>query len=443
MKLSTINLALLGFIFCLTSNAFAQKKGDKSALFLNYTFEKFNSKDIEISDPGQIGLFKGLKPSTSFPADAFYGSGDFGVGNNMYGFANPIDFKNERFQGGDDKLFASDEGKNEGYAGIVTYKPGKAQKEKSFITIPFTDKSGKNVNMIKDKMYCIEFSISLAEASKYATNNIGMMFVKKVEEYQTDNVEEEGGPINAEEGRILFNYKNKVYNAYSGWDKVCNVYKARGDEKGIVIGNFYINDQTKAEVQKKIVKLEEGADAATVMPMAYYYIDNIRIKEVDSKDKCYCIKKDSTSRWVPSPTEIATEPVESEKLSPKENVEAQVIFYAQGEKKLSPAGKKCLSFLVKYLNDNPNSGVTIVAHNDRVEDSLALELEDEKDQLTDLSSQRANWIKDRLVEDFNISTSRIEIDNKHSEEPNKDLYQEEDDEDTKLARDRRVTFIIK
>ena len=109
MKLSTINLALLGFIFCLTSNAFAQKKGDKSALFLNYTFEKFNSKDIEISDPGQIGLFKGLKPSTSFPADAFYGSGDFGVGNNMYGFANPIDFKNERFQGGDDKLFASDE----------------------------------------------------------------------------------------------------------------------------------------------------------------------------------------------------------------------------------------------------------------------------------------------------------------------------------------------
>jgi outer membrane protein OmpA-like peptidoglycan-associated protein len=72
-----------------------------------------------------------------------------------------------------------------------------------------------------------------------------------------------------------------------------------------------------------------------------------------------------------------------------------------------------------------------------------LELEDEKEQLTDLSSQRANWIKDRLVEDFNISTSRIDIDDKHSEEPNNDLYQDEDDEDTRLARDRRVTFIIK
>jgi hypothetical protein len=74
----------------------AQKKGEKTVLFYKYTFDKFSTDEVEISEPGKIDMLFGLKPSTSFPADVFYGSGDYGAGANIYGYALPIDPKNER-----------------------------------------------------------------------------------------------------------------------------------------------------------------------------------------------------------------------------------------------------------------------------------------------------------------------------------------------------------
>ena len=80
-----ILLGLLGFMAIQPLQA--QKKGEKSVLFFKYTFDKTSSDEVEISEPGGISLLKGLKPSTSFPADAFAGTGDFGVGANLYGYA--------------------------------------------------------------------------------------------------------------------------------------------------------------------------------------------------------------------------------------------------------------------------------------------------------------------------------------------------------------------
>ncbi|MCF8219914.1 MAG: hypothetical protein K9I97_00360 [Cryomorphaceae bacterium] len=456
MKRNIFNGLVLCASLVLTFHAAAQgKKGEKTARFFKYTFDEFSGDEVEVSEPGQIFLLKGIKASTSFPADVFYGTGEFGAGVNMYGYALPVDPKTERFEGNDKNTFiTTDDLKdgNKGYAGIITYKPGKLQKEKSFITIPFSD--GKSTKtMIKGKKYCIELSISLAEASKYATNNIGMMFVKEPSQYQIEVAEgEESGPINVEADRIVYNYKNKVYDSYSGWDKVCGVYVAKGDEKGVVIGNFLFNEQTQAVVQKKIAINKQERDASTgeyteipsVLAMAYYYVDNLRIKEVSENEPCNCVKVDTSASQVEfSKVVITKEPVVSEKMSDNEKIAAQVIYYAFGDKKANEVGKACIEYVAEYLKANPSKKVIIHAHNDEVEDSLAAAYEDFRETLENLDEQRGDYIKTRLMEKYAISENQITIIAENAEKPNDaEMSGDESSEDRelKLAYDRRVVF---
>jgi len=454
MRINFVKNTLLCAVLVSISAVNAQKKGDKAAKFLNYTFDKLNDNNAEVSEAGQIGLLKGLKPSSHFPADAYQGSGDFGIGQNIYGYAKPLLFSEEKFEGDDANLFRYGE-QNLGYAGIVTYKQNKASKERSYITIPFTDETGKkSIKMTAGKMYCIEMSVSMAEASKFSTNNIGIMFVKNVGDYQTDNVEEMSGPFldDNTSGRIIYNTKNRVYNSYGGWDKVCNIYRAKGDETALVIGNFASNEKTKYEVNKKLdpKKMErvgeEFAEVPATLPMAYYYIDNVRIKEVDSKEKCYCIKRDTTTMIQPSRVVITKDFSISEKLSEVQNIEAQVIYYAQGENKPDETGKEIIEYIGNYLKENEGVSIEIISHNDRAEDSLALEYSTDEDiveKYGNLSEKRMEYIKQRFIERFEISPSRISSQTKGADEENTKETPKDAEIEMKMAYNRRVTFVIK
>lgn len=444
---------MLSFIG-ITTICVAQKKGDKSAKFLNFTFDKLVDPNEEITEPGLIGRLKGLKPSSQYPADAYYGSGEYGIGSNINGYAKPIAFTEEKFEGNDATLFRYGD-KNLGYAGIVTYKQGKSAKERSYITIPFMDESGKKpVKMVAGKLYCIEMSISLAEASKFSTNNIGIMFVKNVGDYQTENIEEPSGPFYDDNtsGRIVYHHKkNRIYNSYGGWDKVCNTYKAKGDETGLVIGNFASNDKTKYETNKKIdskkmeMDGEENAAVPAILPMAYYYVDNVRIKEIDTKDKCYCMKQDTTSAIQLSRTVITKDFVVAEKSTEKQNIENQIVYYGQGEKTPDETGLKIIEYVGTYLKSHPDAVVEIISHNDIIEDSIASEnLDDQEivEKFGDLSEKRADFVKLRLNETYEIPSDQITITSLGAEVNNKE-GEGALDEDLKLAYNRRITFKIK
>ena len=438
------------------------KKDDKTKAFLNFTFEDLlEGDDAEISDAGMINAVKGLGFSSLTPADLFHAGNDFGVNSNAYGFAKPIDPTSERFEGGDEKLFATSkeiEKGNNTYAGIITYKPGKLQDERSYITIPFTDKSGKPVTMIEGKTYCIEMSISMAEASKYATNNIGMMFVDKIGTYQFTQEEveswEEGKEVKtyiASNSNVIYNYKNKVYDSYAGWDKVCNVYKATKKKDGVIIGNFNTNDPKVTKVLQQTVKkkIEDGADEVALEPMAYYYIDNIRIKEVQNKNECNCFKQDTSAASVEfSKVVISKEPVIDEGLSDAENLEAQVVYFGFGEKSLDESGKRCIQMLADYMKKNPTHNIQIIAHNDKGEDSLAREFEEFKEQLEDLDVQRGEFIQGYVSERFGINKERFSVDARNASEPNTEAFNSDEvqvsEEDLELqwAYNRRVTFKI-
>ena len=420
-------LSSLFILIGLSLNAQRTGKGDKTKAFLNFTFEDFTEEGT-ISEPSQIGMLKNVYSPTSIGADLFNlnSPGDFGVGQNLYGLALPIEASYERLGEVDKNLFDKNlKGGGDGYAGIVTYKPGKLSKERSYITIPFI--SGKDkLKMTKGMKYCIEFSVSLGESSKYATNNIQMLFSKDLMEEATD------GLVAKEAGRTLSNYKNRVYAGFFGWEKVCAMYEAKGDEVCLVIGNFETNEETKVEQQKK------PKDSETeVLPHAYYFIDNVRIKEVNSKEQCNCYAADTTEIAEVYSTLIYDKtPILTDKMTSAQKIQEQVAYFGFGKKSYTESGKESFNFIIAEMNANPSMRIEITGHNDKKEDEVA----EQNQELTNMARKRAEAIKSYFVRQ-GIDETRIVVLSNSSAEPSLEI-QSDDDKEVRDAKSRRVMFKV-
>ena len=116
------------------------------------------------------------------------------------------------------------------YAGIVGYSYND-KVPRSYLTTTLSKP------LVKGLKYCFSMHINLAEASKYASNQIGAHFSKKGLES-----EDKKALINA--SHILHSQK-KIVNAMYGWEKICGTYIAEGGEKYITIGNFSTNESTQ------------------------------------------------------------------------------------------------------------------------------------------------------------------------------------------------------
>ena len=109
-------------------------------------------------------------------------------------------------------------------------------------------------------------------------------------------------------------------------------------------------------------------------------------------------------------------------------------------------GKGCIDYVADYLKANPTKQVTIYAHNDQLEDSLAEVYDDLREELENLDEQRGNYIKTRLMEVHGIAEDRIVLIAKNAAVPNAAELTEDDDASDReliLAYNRRVTFEIK
>jgi len=139
-----------------------------------------------------------------------------------------------------------------GYAGFAAYG---CLDCREYISAPLSDslKFGHN--------YCVEFYVSLADASYWANNRIGLYISNFA-------------PIN--DGQIdtitalpqFFADTNQLFLDTINWVKVSGTYSAIGGEKYITIGNFFADNQT-----------------ATIGNMGsfmwcYYYIDDVAVYEL-------------------------------------------------------------------------------------------------------------------------------------------------------------------
>ena len=279
--------------------------------------------------------------------------------------------------------------------------------------------------MKKNLKYCVEFSISLAESSKFSVNNISALFSKDLLPIST-------GAIYNSSDRLIKGQGNKVYSGFYGWEKVCNIYTAKGDEKFISIGNFDKNESTNFISVKK----PKDSEIET-LSHSYYYIDNVLVTLIDNETECKCYNtapqriEDSFSNLIYSKTpEITT------KMKPNEKIAAQVAYFRFGKATFTENCKEAMNFVINEMKTNKGK-IEIQGHCDAKE----IKVGEGDDEYSEMDKKRVAAVAQYFIEQ-GITTDRIIKTYKSAAIPSAEI--EEDDEDeVKDAKNRRINFILK
>jgi len=407
VKLGCLSISL--FVMGSFNPLFSQtpKKGAPKEI-LRMGFEK--TKDNELpNELGGIGLLDlGVSSPTDIVADLFSksSSGDVGIPSNVMGVEDPI-----KDDGGDK------------YAGVCFYKPGKLSKERTYITIPII--KGKEQQTLKKGLtYCVEFSVSLSESSKFAVNNIAAHFSKEAPA--------SGGPgFISKSEKVMKGQGNKVYTGFFGWEKVCNIYTAKGDEKFITIGNFDGNEQTQFTQVKKPKDSEVDQ-----LPQAYYYVDNVIIRLVDKPEDCPCYNANPQKVEENYSTLIFTNnPEVTNKMSLSEKIDLYDVFFRFGKASFTENAKEMMGYIVEEMKANPTMRIEVQGNRDGKEGKAA-ELNPEYE---DIDRKRAAAVVKYLVAQ-GIEAERLIVVNNGADVANPKIDSENDDSEVQDAKNRRVHF---
>lgn len=361
----------------------------------NGGFESSTGKPKKI---GQIDLATGWISPTGSRADYFMSDSklpDVGVPENAFG-------KEQAKEG-------------ENYAGIVAFSYGNKMPRSYIMTKLKTP-------LKKDVTYCISFYVSMSESSKYACNQIGANISKKA--FGTDQ------KVHLIDQTQIQHPDNKVFNASYNWEKVCGSYKAEGGEKFLTIGNFTSDQDTKYETNKK-----PKDSKITQIVAAYYYIDEVVVTMLDKDGECQCYTDDKDKNEQ-STTVYMKQVADNDKMSIKERIEKQEVYFGFGKTFLTPQAKAALDIVAKVMTENPTMTITVIGSNNEEEDKLA----EKKEFYSDMDTKRNQAVKEYLLSK-GISATRLKSESKGNEEPSPEI-KETDDEDLKLAKNRRVIFKV-
>jgi len=400
----------------------AQKGKEKEKEVFKFNFE--NTKGT-VSELGQIDLLDGDVLSTmETKADLFMkdASADFSIPNNIFGSENP---KNDQ---------------GETYGGIIAYKPGKnGDMERSYYT--FNLKSGRNtLAMKKGLKYCVSYDVSLAESSKYAINNLGLYFSKSAfgAEPPIPGNTDEHLVLNATKDRV----PRKIIKGFYGWERVGNVYTAKGDENFISIGNFQKNaayNATDTPWKFEVVKKPKESEVES-MPHAYYYVDNISIRLIDKEEECDCYMPVVQNVAESFSQIIYSKSIEiDEKMSLAQKIEAHEVHFRGGQSKFTSNALENLSYIVNAMKQDLQMKLEVSGHTDVKEDEAG----NVDDQYKDLDRERVKAVINYLVKN-GIDASRLTASHKSSLQASSDIVEgpDGDEPDLKEAKNRRVEFKV-
>lgn len=366
---------------------FAQE--DKN-LVKNPSFEGTTGK---IKRLGAIASVKDWKSPTGQPADLYSKTVKAGdplapATQNQYGKEDPYDGNN--------------------YVGIVAYSFGdKAPYYRTYITSELIGPLKEGVQ------YCVSYNISLGDQCKYAVNNVGAHLHKK-----EMAIEDKSSMILETHVR---HPKNKIITQSFGWEQVCNVFTAKGGEKFITIGNFSPTKDTKNEKRVK----EKGSTAQQI-PIAYYYIDNVQVFQLDSIQECQCDVPKVEKAHVNYSEEYGS----NKDFTPEEKVAQNKIYFDNMSANLSNEAIDHLNKILEVMNATPELKLEIIAHCDKTE-YAKVEIDD---RAKDLTSNRAKAVVAFLTK-AGIAESRLtKIIKEDQELVSNDLSE------LGMAKNRRVEF---
>ena len=370
-------------------------KAQNENLVQNGSFESLEGK---LKSIGCIENAVGWTSPTGVRADVFTPSKtlDINVPENIYGKEEAKDGTN--------------------YAGIVAFSYGDAI-PRSYLMTKLT------TPLKKGAKYCVKFNLSLAETSKYASNQIGVNFAAKP--FGTD-----AKTAIIDKTQVL-DFKNKIFSGLYNWEQVCATYIAEGGEKFLTIGNFTSNENTKNEKNKKDPKMKNAQVTA-----AYYYIDDVSVIMLVEDVVCDCEGGQSDDSNY-SNTIYQKVINSNDKMSAKEKIELNTEYFGFGKSNLIPSSLVSLDLISILMIENPNLKLEIFGHSDEMEDKLSKE----KPQFVEIANRRVNEVMKYLISK-GVSESRLIGSTVGISEPNSEIS-EGDDDDLKLAKNRRVSFKVR
>ena len=396
---------LLALLTLVVIGANAQKKTDKAAaepkgIVPNGYFDDFESKDLK--SVGQIMLAKPWMSPNEASADLF--SKD--VKNvklkapaNEHGFQDPIS--------------------GSSYAGFRAYSKD-PKKPRTYVEVKLNQK------LVKGQQYCIRYSLSLADLSKFAVNNVGVYLSDKKLQYSNTNAIMVEPQITIAE--------NVAVNITDGWENICGTYTAVGNEEYLVIGGFGAEDKMKVEKMKKSTETDKkmkaaGITSTTVTNDAYYFIDNVDIVPVEAKSQCDCAKKSKPQAQFIYSSSVAR----ATGAKPADIINATVVYFAGLSEFIPGQFDSNIEETAALLKANPALNIELVGHSDI--DEIAEAKVDE--ELANMAEKRANAVREALIGN-GINSSRISVSFADDSQPASTF-----NSPSGHAQNRRVVFKVK
>ena len=295
------------------------------------------------------------------------------------------------------------------YAGFRAYSKD-PKKARTYLEVKLNQK------LVEGQQYCIRYSLSLAELSKFAVNNVGVYVTDKKMQYSKDNA------IMVEPQVTIGD--NVPVNIMDSWEHICGSYTAVGGEEYIVIGGFGAEDKMKVEKMKK-----PAGVSGTVMNDSYYFIDNIEIVAVDAKSQCNCSKKSKPQAQFIYSSSVARETG----AKPTDIINTTVIYFAGLSEMVPGQFDSNIEEVATLLKANPTLKVELIGHSDMDEIAEA-KLDAE---VGNIAEKRANAVKEVLA-GFGIETGRISVSFVDDSQPANTF-----NSPSGHAQNRRVVFKVK
>jgi outer membrane protein OmpA-like peptidoglycan-associated protein len=154
------------------------------------------------------------------------------------------------------------------YVGIYAYSY-KNKEPRTYLQVKLTEK------LKAGEEYCVKYHVSLADLSKYATNHLGAALTEKAVTANNSDILKFDDFV---ESKRLTVYDKQFY-----WTPICGIYKAKGGEEYLTLGNF--TEDEKLKTLK--VKRPRGFNKPQKYT-AYYYVDNVSVTPAEEAKKCNC-----------------------------------------------------------------------------------------------------------------------------------------------------------
>lgn len=357
---------------------------DDGNLVQNGSFEEWEGK---LKKPGQIELAPGWDSPTEEKADLFSENTSYEpvrVPKNVYGHQSAFD--------------------GVAYAGIRAFSY-QNKEPRTYLTAKLTKQ------LTKGKKYCVSYYFSLSELSKYAANEV-TVYISKL-------------PVKSnKESNLKYDAQIPALSmAPQGdqlaWKGVCEQFTAKGLEKYITIGNFKENDGTNIEKKKR----PKGETRMQTFD-AYYFIDKVSVKEMNTGDKCSCETEDEEKSDIIFGSRITT----NKTLGPDAQMERANVYYKRYQEDVDVSMKNFVGELVTLMKDNPGLKITLIGHMDAQE----VDKKKMRPTLDGLGLRRADQLK-KVFTDAGVADGRIVTEGKEADDP---LSQSESE--VGMAKNRRV-----